>query len=62
MKKVTLVVEICVEVPDETDIRLLHLNNGLEDFKVECGGIAVEGANVTGYTTVETFDDTPGYP
>jgi hypothetical protein len=57
MKKVTMVVEVCVTVPDDTDSNLLHLNNGLEDFKVEAGGIPVEGAEVTGYTTVDVIDD-----
>jgi hypothetical protein len=57
MKKVTMVVEICVNVPDDTRTSILHLNNGLEDFKVEAGGIPVEGSEVTGYTTVKVFDD-----
>lgn len=52
-----MVVEVCVTVPDDTDSNLLHLNNGLEDFKVEAGGIPVEGAEVTGYTTVDVIDD-----
>lgn len=56
MKTVTLVVEIVVSVPDETNTGLLHLNNGLEDFRVEEAGTPVAG-NVTGYTTVDVIDD-----
>jgi hypothetical protein len=61
MKKVTMVVEVCVEVPDETETTLLHLNNGLEDFRVEESGKPVK-CNVTGFTTVEVYNDFPGYP
>jgi hypothetical protein len=56
-KKVTMVVEICVTVPDDTDSSLLHLNNGLEDFRIEEAGMSVEDAEVTGYTTVNVIDD-----
>ena len=56
MKTVTLVVEIVVQVPNETNSTLLHLNNSLEDFRVEEGGTPVDG-NVTGYTTVDVIDD-----
>lgn len=56
MKTVTLVVEIVVSVPDETDSTLLHLNNGLEDFRVEEAGTPVKG-NVKSYTTVDVIDD-----
>lgn len=56
MKTVTLVVEITVSVPDSTDSTLLHLNNGLEDFRVEEAGTLVEGT-VKGYTTVDVIDD-----
>ncbi len=56
MKTVTLVVEIVVSVPDKTDSTLLHLNNGLEDFRVEEAGTPVKGS-VKGYTTVEVIDD-----
>jgi len=57
MKTVTMVVEITVNIPENTDSHLLHLNNGLEDFKIEEGGIPVEGAEVTGYTTSNVHDD-----
>ena len=52
-----MVVEITVNIPDYTDHSYLHLNNGLDDFKIEAAGIPVEGAEVTSYTTVNIFDD-----
>jgi len=61
MKKVTMVVEISVEVPDETESTLLCLNNGTEDFRIEESGKIVNG-KVTGYTTVEVYDDISEYP
>lgn len=57
-----MVVEVYVTVPDDTDISLLHLNNGLEDFRVEAAGVAVEGSKVTGYCTADVYDNVPGYP
>lgn len=57
MKKVTMVVEICVEIPDEINPDWLHLNNSLEDFRVEEAGKPVDGSKVTGYTTVDVIDD-----
>jgi hypothetical protein len=56
MKTVTLVVEIVVQVPNETNSTLLHLNNSLEDFRVEEAGTPVNG-NVKSYTTVDVIDD-----
>lgn len=56
MRKVTLVVEIVVSISDETDSTLLHLNNALEDFRVEENGTPIDG-NVEGYTTVDVIDD-----
>lgn len=60
MKTVTLVVEIVVSVPDGTDSTLLHLNNGLEDFRVEDAGTPVKGS-VKSYTTVEVIDDNENF-
>ena len=59
MKLVTMVVEINVSVPDETDVNDFHLGNGLEDFQVEDGGNATS-FRVTGYTTVNVIDPTIG--
>jgi len=56
MKTVILVLEIVVQVPDGTKSTLLHLNNSLEDFRVEEAGTPVDG-KVTGYTTVDVIDD-----
>lgn len=56
-----MVVEISVEVPDETESTLLCLNNGTEDFRIEESGKIVNG-KVTGYTTVEVYDDISEYP
>lgn len=52
-----MVVEICVNVPDDTDPNFLHLNNGVEDFRVESAGVCVEGIEVTSYTTVDVVGD-----
>lgn len=57
MKKVTLVVEITMEVPDNTYLDGLHLGNARTDFKIEEAGFPVEGAKVTGFTTTDVFDD-----
>lgn len=57
MKKVTLVVEISVTVPDNTYLDGLHLGNARTDFRIEESGMPVEGAEVTGYTTVNVLDD-----
>lgn len=56
MKTVTLVVEIVIGVSDDVDADLLHLNNGLGDFKIEeaCNPIDYE---VMGFTTVNVIDD-----
>jgi hypothetical protein len=51
MKTVTMTVLLTVEVPDKVDTDLLHLGNGLEDFRVEEAGDVV-GAKVTAYETV----------
>ena len=52
-----MIVEICVEVPDNINEDLMHLNNNLEDFRVQCDGHDVEGAEVTGFTTVNVIND-----
>lgn len=57
MKKVTLVVEITLDIPDDVDHELLHLDNKLEDFIVAESGCHIPEINVTGYTTVNVMDD-----
>ena len=46
-----MTVEIKVKVSDSTDTDLLHLGNGLEDFRIEEAGQVVD-AEVLGYETV----------
>ena len=57
MKKITMFVEITLDVPDEVDIQCIHLDNSLEDFKVQEFGKPIDGVEITGYTTVKVIDD-----
>lgn len=50
-KTVTMTVELLVQVPDSVESDLLHLGNGLEDFRIEEAGSVVD-ARVLGYETV----------
>lgn len=57
MKKVTLTVEITLDIPDDVEHDLLHLDNKLEDFIVAESGCHIPEINVTGYTTVNVIED-----
>lgn len=46
-----MTVEIEVRVPDSTTTDLLHLGNGLDDFRIEEAGQVVD-ARVLSYETV----------
>ena len=56
--KVTLVVEMCVEVPDGTEPDSLCLNLDVDLIEVEDVSMGVvEGARVTSYETKEVIVD-----
>lgn len=53
-----MVVDICVEVPDEVDIDKLYLKNDLKDFKIFCNGKPVQDVKVTEVSTFDVYDNT----
>ena len=55
-KTVTMVVQIVVTLPADTDTSLLHLGNELEDFRVEFAGETIDGLRVESYTTVDILN------
>lgn len=57
MKKIVMVVEIEVEVPENVDATLLHLANSSEDFLIEECGKRVD-AKVNWYNTIKILHNT----
>jgi hypothetical protein len=56
MKKIMLVVEIMVDIPNNVNSDLLHLDNKMDDFKVVEAGTKVPGIKVTGYYTNNIYE------
>ena len=51
MKKIVMVVELEIEVPENVDTTLLHLGNSAEDFLIEECGKKADGKVLTFCTT-----------
>lgn len=51
-----LVVEIMVDIPNNVNSDLLHLDNKMDDFKVVEAGTKVPGIKVTGYYTNNIYE------
>ena len=60
MKKITMVVEMCVEVPDNAELNDLCLNFDPSLIEVEDLNMGkIPGAYVSSYETMDVIDESP---